>query len=117
MHRRRPAAGRAAGEAIAGRATAAEASQAGELLDDLRVRQIGSAGFGDDGTALHDQHPVGESGEEVEVLFDEQDGQLLRLADVFQDGDELLDDGRLDAFCWLVEQDHDGVGDEATSEG
>src|SRR5580704_4951575 len=81
-----------------------------------RVRaDFGDSAAGDDLAVGHDVDPVGQAGQEGDVMLDEQDADTARpqLAD---DAGEPLRQGWADAGCGLVEHDQRGVKPEHLSE-
>ena len=106
--------GRGGGESS--RRTAAAAPKAGELLDEGGIRDVRPLDLARDHPLLEQQHPVGELGDEVEVLLHHDDGDALLAVEVAQQLDDRVDDGGLDALRRLVEEDQLGLGDEAAGD-
>jgi hypothetical protein len=70
-----------------------------------------------DRALLDDQHALGQLGDELEVLLDQEDRQPLVLVQLAQDADQFLDDRGLDAFGRLVEEDQLRLASEAARDG
>ena len=74
------------------------------FFDQPPVVQAGGGQLGGDLALLHEQHPRRQSGDDLEVLLDQQNGEMPSLPEIAQMIDDLLDDRGLDAFARLVEQ-------------
>ena len=64
-----------------------------------------------------DDDAVGDVEDEVEVLLDDDERQLVALAQAGEDLADLLDDRRLDAFRRLVEEEQPRHRDQRATEG
>ena len=85
------------------RATAA--AKAGELLDQRGIGHVRALDLAGDHALLQQQHAIGELGDEVEILLHHHDGDAAIPVERPQELDDRVDDGRLDAFRGLVEED------------
>ena len=65
---------------------------------------------------VHHIAALGHRHDHVEVLLDEQDGGAELLVDLQHDPRDILDDGGLNAFRWLVEQQEIRVADQRSSD-
>ena len=104
------------GRGDAGRGSTAPAAEPRELLDEGGIRDVRPLDLTRDHPLLEQQHPVGELGDEVEVLLHHDDGDALLAVEAPQQLDDRVDDGGLDAFRRLVEEDELGLGDEAAGD-
>src|SRR6202035_1883990 len=76
----------------------------GHLTADFRRIEIASIAGVFHGAAVHDREIVAELAGKVEILLDEDDGDVAEAAKVGDGAADILDDRGLDAFRRLVEQ-------------
>src|SRR4029077_9589865 len=88
-----------------------------ELAQHVGVTQLLRPQLAQDRALLDDQHALGQLGDELEVLLDQEDRHPLAVVQLAQDADQLLDDRRLDAFGRLVEEDQLRLAGEAARDG
>src|ERR1700686_3144639 len=80
------------------------------------VEIVAVAGI-DDGAAVHDGEMVAEAAGKVEILLDQDDGDLAERAQIGDGAADILDDRRLDAFGRLVEQEQPRPHPQGAADG
>src|SRR5262249_43571321 len=85
-------------------------------LDRLPI-QRGRAAFHDNGPLFHHVIAVGQLEGELEILLDQQQCELPFLLQRLQHLADERDDGRLDAFGRLIEDDQLRLGDQGAGDG
>src|ERR1035438_2806876 len=89
----------------------------GQVLFDNVIVQMRNWTFGHDRAAVHDVKAVPDREAEIEVLFDEQDADLAFFFYFQKRVANQINDVRLDAFGWLVENQNFGVGEQRAGNG
>src|SRR5208283_431320 len=98
------------------RAQSASCCNLSEIAHCGGVRNVLGGEFAHDSALLDQQHAIGQRLDEVDVLLDQKDRQSAPKAQKLQEVDDLLNDGRLDPFSRLVEQDDFRLLDQGASE-
>ena len=88
-----------------------------EVFVDEVFGEVGGFSFGYDLASVHDEEVVGEFSDEIEVLFDDEDGHVFGGDQVLEYFSDLLNDVGLDAFGGFVEDEEFGVGGEGSADG
>ena len=73
--------------------------------------------FFDDGATLKYRNSVRDVQHQIQILFNDDQGQSELIAQAGQCGANLLHDRRLYAFAGLVEQQQPGLGHQCTGQG
>src|SRR5258705_721766 len=78
---------------------------------DLAIVEVCRRQRGDDPSLVHDIAALRHGADHVEILLDENDGDVGLAIKVHDGAGDILDNRRLDAFRWFVEQDQRRVAD------
>src|SRR3954453_12464760 len=83
----------------------------------LAVVQLFRSHFGDDPALVHDVAVPGHGPDHLQVLLHEHDGDARGAVEFDDDPRDFLDDVRLDALRWFIQQDQRGAPDHPPADG
>src|SRR6202140_1794221 len=84
---------------------------------DLFRIHLGARARENDLAAIHHREGFGEFVDEVEILLDQEDGDVALVAEPCDGTADILDDRRLDTLGRLVEDEEARPGDEGAGDG
>ena len=84
---------------------------------DKGIVQFGSRAFGHDAPPIHDVKTIGHLPNEIDVLLDQEHGEIAFLDEGTNDLADLSDDVGLDALGRFIENENRGMGDKSPGNG
>src|SRR5690606_21452634 len=81
-----------------------------------RIQHFGGT-LQNDLTAIHDINTIGKFAAEIEILLNQQYGHAGRVAQITDSAADILDDGRLYAFCRFIEHQNTRFQNHGTTDG
>src|SRR5262245_54814555 len=70
-----------------------------------------------DGSSIHNVKPIRDREAKIEILLDQEDADFSFLLDREKSFADLIDDIRLNSFCWFIQDQHFGIGKQGASNG